>query len=87
MFIVQTINCMEYNSELVVLNSIIKLGHNQAFEWNEHTPGTLHSKTQWFALIEKKLFGPQRREKTRRQERKANRTITIVGKNSKKVES
>ena len=30
MFNVQTINCMQYNSELVVLNSIIKLGPNHA---------------------------------------------------------
>ena len=54
MFNIQTINCMQYNSEAVVLNSIIKLGRNHAR--NKNTHGTLSSKTQWFALIEKKLF-------------------------------
>ena len=59
MFNVQTINCMQYNSEPVVLNSIIKLGRNHAMKLNEiNTHGTLSSKTQRFALIEKKLFGP-----------------------------
>ena len=38
------------------------------------------------ALIEKKLFGPQRRKKTRKQEGNANRIITLDGENSKKVE-
>ena len=37
-FNVQTINCMQYNSEPVVLNSInIKLGRNRANEINTHT--------------------------------------------------
>ena len=32
MFNVQTINCMQYNSKPVVLNSIIKLGRNHAIK-------------------------------------------------------
>ena len=53
---VQTINCMQYNSETVVQNSINKLRRNHRNEINTHTEHS--SKTQWFALIEKKLFGP-----------------------------
>ena len=47
----------------------------------KYTHGTLSSKTQQFPLIEKMLFGPyQRKKKTRKQERKANRIITLDGK-------
>ena len=41
------------------------------------------SKTQQFALIEKNLFGPN--EEERKQDRKANRIITLDGGNDKKV--
>ena len=61
MFNAQTINCMQYSYELVVLNSMIKLGRNHANEINSHTEHLV-------------------------QERKANRIITLDGKNSKKVE-
>ena len=37
MFNIQTVNYMQYNSELVVLNSIIKLGRNSCNEINTHT--------------------------------------------------
>ena len=37
LFNVQTINCMQYNSEPGVLNSIIKLGRNHRNEINAHT--------------------------------------------------
>ena len=56
-------------------------------QWNKYTHRTLSSKTQQFPLIEKKLFGPWwRKKKTRKQERKANRIITLDGENNKKVE-
>ena len=41
------------------------------------------SKTQQFALIEENLFGPN--EEERKQDRKANRIITLDGGNDKKV--
>ena len=37
LFNVQTVNCMQYNSEPGVLNSIIKLGRNHRNEINAHT--------------------------------------------------
>ena len=37
MFNVLTINCMQYNSEPLILNSIIKLGPNHAMKLNIHT--------------------------------------------------
>ena len=55
-------------------------------QWNKHTRETLGSKAQWFALIEKKLFGLNELKKKGKQERKANRIITLDGENSKKVE-
>ena len=75
MFNVQTINCNQYNSEPVVLNSIIKLGRNHANEINTHTEHLVqkHNDLLW-------------KKKTRGQERKANRIITLDDKNSKKVE-
>ena len=63
-------------------NSIIKLGDNHAMKL-KYTHGTLSSKTQRFPLIKKRLFGPQqRKKKTSKQERKANRIITLKVENS-----
>ena len=45
MFNVQTINCMQYNPEPVVLNSIIKLGHNHAMKYT-HTQNTFYKITK-----------------------------------------
>ena len=54
MFNVQTVNCMQY-SELVVIQESNSVA---IMQWNEYKLRTLTSKTQWFALIEEKLFGP-----------------------------
>ena len=71
---VQTVNCMRY-SELVVIQT--RLQSRKEI----HTRKTLSSKTQQFPLIKKMLFGPyQTKKKTRKQERKANRIITLDGK-------
>ena len=57
MFNVQTINCMQYNSEPVVLNSILNQtrwqSRNEIHTHTEH----LVQKHNDFAVIEKKLFG------------------------------
>ena len=83
MFNVHTVNRMQY-SEQICCNSIIKLDRNHAMK-QIHTRNTL--KTQQFALIEKKLFGPQQTTKeTRKQGRKANRINTLDGGNDKNVE-
>ena len=62
MFKVQTINCMQYNSEPAVrFTEFYNLNQTRSQSRNEINTQTEHfnsSKTQWFALIEKKLFGP-----------------------------
>ena len=74
MFNVQTINCMQYNSEPVVVNSInIKLGRNHANEINTHTEHLVQKHNDLLLLTKKK---------TRGQGRKANRIITFDAKNS-----
>ena len=54
MFNVQTINCMQYNSEPVVLNSIIKLGRNNANEINTHTEHLVQKHNDLLQLTKKK---------------------------------
>ena len=54
MFNVQTVNCMQY-SQLVVIQESNSVA---IMQWNEYKLRTLISKTQWFTLIEEKLFGP-----------------------------
>ena len=83
MFNVQTINCVQYNSEPVVLNSIIKLGHNH--EINTHMKHLFKNTMICFNWKEA-IWSLTKKKKTRKQERKANRIITLDGENSKKVE-
>ena len=54
MFNVQTVNCMQY-SQLVVIQESNSVA---IMQWNEYKLRALTSKTQWFTLIEEKLFGP-----------------------------
>ena len=85
MFNVQTINCVQYNAEPVVLNSIIKLGRNHSMK-QTHTRNTSFKKTMIFFNWKEAIWSLTKKKKTGRQERKPNRIITLDGENSKKVE-
>ena len=78
---IQTINCMQYTEP-----AVIQTWSQSRNEINTHTEH-LAQKKQQFPLIEKKaIWSLPKEKKTRKQERKANRIITLDGKNNKKVE-
>ena len=58
MFNIQTINCMQYNSEPVVLNSADQTWSQSRNEINTHTEHLVQKHNDYFALIGTKLFGP-----------------------------
>ena len=76
---------MQFSSEPVVLNSMIKLGRNHAMKYT-HTHATLNSKHNDLLSLKRSYLVLNEQKKTRRQEKKANKIITLDGKNSKKVE-
>ena len=83
MFNIQTINYTQDNLELVVFyNQTRSQSRN---EINTHTEHLVQKHNDLLSLKRSYLVLNEEK-KTRRQERKANRIITLDGKNSKKVE-